>query len=230
MIAGRWERCRELGIDPCSGRAPGQIELEDVEARLAREALGQAGRDVLNTYARLVEGSGHVIVLADGEGRILYSVGLKGTRDKLERINFMPGGLWAEHIVGPNGVGTPLALGRPELIFGTEHYCQGWQPWVCYGAPVRDPDTGLAIGVVDITGPARSAHIETMALAIAMAKTIEQRLQLSALELKDTLRSHLRDMERRWPQHGLLLVNDQGRVIDGNHLAAHQLSLSLIHI
>jgi len=227
VIAERWTRCRTLGISPHAQKAPSQISVDEIEAILAEAALGRAGREVLDGYARMVEGSGHVIVLADAGGRILYSVGLKGTRDQLERINFFPGGLWVEDVVGPNGVGTPLALGRPEVVFGREHYCEGWQPWVCYGSPVRHPQTGETMGVVDITGPARNAHIETLALTAAIAQAIEQRLQITELVVRDTLRSRFRDIERRWPNEGLLLVSEKGRVLDANSEALRRLDCNL---
>ncbi|MGQ0658570.1 MAG: GAF domain-containing protein, partial [Chromatiales bacterium] len=216
VIVDCWARCRSLGISPHAQRAPTQISVDEIEAVLAEAALGRAGREVLDGYARMVEGSGHVIVLADAAGRILYSVGLKGTRDQLERINFFPGGLWLEEIVGPNGVGTPLALGRAEVVFGTEHYCEGWQPWVCYGSPIRNPDGGDTIGVVDITGPARNAHLETLALTVAIAQAVQHRLQIAELVLRDTLRSKFRECERRWPGEGLLLISENGKVVDVN--------------
>ncbi len=227
VIAESWTRCRSLGISPRTQRAPTQISVDEIEAVLAEAALGRAGREVLDGYVRMVEGSGHVIVLADTAGRILYSVGLKGTRDQLERINFFPGGLWVEEAVGPNGVGTPLALGRPEVVFGTEHYCEGWQPWVCYGSPVRNPQTGESMGVVDITGPARNAHIETLALTVAIAQAVEHKLHITDLMVRDSLRSRFRDIERRWPNEGLLLVSENGRVLDANSEALRRLDCNL---
>ena len=77
----------------------------------------------------------HVAILADAHGRILYEVGHPEVQARLSDINLTTGALWSEQVVGLNGVGTPLALGRPELVFGHEHYCRGWQPWVCYGGP-----------------------------------------------------------------------------------------------
>ncbi len=223
VIMESWERSRRRGIDPVAERAPTPITIEEIEEILATQALGLAGGEVLQTYARLLETSGHVVVLADAQGRILHSVGDRDTRDHLERINFRPGGLWAEDTVGPNGVGTPLWLGRPEVVFGSEHYCRGWQPWVCYGSPVREPGRGALLGVVDITGPARHAHIQTMALTVAVAQAIEHKLQLAAWHDRECLRSHYRALERRWPADGLLLLDRDGCVLDMNPRASRRL-------
>lgn len=223
VIFRGWQRCRKLGINAGSSRAPTQVSAEEIETILGREALGVAGLEVLRHYEHLVDGSGHVIVLADARGRILLSVGRKGTQQRLERINFMPGGIWAEDVVGPNGIGTPIAIGRPELVFGSEHFCQGWQPWVCYGSPIRHPDSGEIIGAVDITGAVRGAQPEILALTIAIAQMVEQRMQVGELLRRDLLRSRFRDLERRWPEDGLVLLSAQGRVLDANDAALGRL-------
>ena len=46
VIAQRWERCRELGIDPFMERAPTVLQAEEITAILAREDLGRAGKQV----------------------------------------------------------------------------------------------------------------------------------------------------------------------------------------
>ncbi|HTT08939.1 MAG TPA: helix-turn-helix domain-containing protein [Gammaproteobacteria bacterium] len=223
VILESWERSRQRGIDPVAERAPTRITLEEIEEILATQTLGRAGGEVLQTYAQMIHASGHVIVLADAQGRILHSVGDRDTRDHLERINFRPGGLWSEDIVGPNGIGTPLWLGRPEVVFGSEHYCRGWQPWVCYGSPVRDPAGGTVLGAVDITGPARHAHIETMALTVAIAQAVEHKLQQGSWRDREILRTRYRALERRWPADGLLLLDRNGGVLEMNQQAARQM-------
>jgi transcriptional regulator of acetoin/glycerol metabolism len=225
VIAQSWQRCRQLGISPGAERAPTEISVEEIESILAGQVLGRAGKRVLDLYEGLVQGSDHVIVFGDRDGRLLYSVGQRRVLDRLERINFMPGAIWSESVVGPNGIGTPIVLGRSELVFGTEHYCQGWQPWVCYGSPVRDPESREVIGAIDITGPARMAQVETLALTVAIAQAVEQHLQLECLQLRDLLRSRFRDYERRWPQHGLVLINGSGRVLDANAAGVRILGL-----
>ncbi len=216
VIADSWRRCRDLGIDPEAVRAPSRLESEAIERILRTASLGVVGCEVLRSYETILQGTGHVLVLADAKGRILHAAGQRGTRERLERINFMPGGMWAEEVVGPNGVGTPLKLGRPEVVLGTEHFCLGWQPWVCYGSPVRDPESGEIIGVIDITGPVRHAQFETMGLTVAIAQAVEQQLQLRELVRRDHLHNRFLEVQRRWPGDGLILLSRSGRVLDAN--------------
>ena len=225
VIAQSWQRCRDLGINPFMDRAPTAISLEEIEAILLREDLGRAGKQVLDDFTGAVEGTGHVILLADARGRIVYWAGHRGLQRILDRLNLAPGGDWAETTVGPNGIGTPLTLGLPELVFGSEHYCQGWHPWICYGCPVREPATGRILGGVDITGPAKKAHALTFALTVAIARSIEQLFLVFELQRREALRTISRGFERRWPGEGILVVNESGRVVEMNSAAVKALRM-----
>src|SRR5262245_43495307 len=59
LIAQRWQRCRELALDPTIARAPTALTPEEVDAILARQDLGRAGRQVLDDFAQAVDGTRH---------------------------------------------------------------------------------------------------------------------------------------------------------------------------
>jgi transcriptional regulator of acetoin/glycerol metabolism len=230
VIADSWQRCRQLGVDPLLERAPTVVLPGEIDDILASDDFGQAGREVLDEFGRVVEGTGHVILLADHHGRIVYSVGHRGMQGLLDRLNLAPGGGWAESAVGSNGIGTPIALGRPEIVFGPEHYGQHWQPWVCYGCPVRDPSTGHIRGVVDITGPAKRAERMTFGLTVSIARSIEQHLVVLELRRRQALSATFRGLERRWPGEGLLAVDGSGTVVEMNPAAASALGIRTLAV
>lgn len=226
VIARSWQRSRKLGLDPRAKRAPTVMSDEEIEAWLAHEYLGQAGRPVLKNLADALHGTRHVIVLADGLGRIIYSTGHRQIQDHLERINFRPGGGWNESEVGPNGIGTPLALGYPEIVLGVEHYCQGWQPWVCYGAPIIDPlNHQRPMGIIDITGDASNISQEAMLLAISVAQTVQSELSVHLHQRRDRLRGIAKDKRARWPEDGVIVVDLEGRIVDANARASRYLNV-----
>ena len=224
-IANSWQQCRDSGIDPEAKRAPTILGFDHLKEYMQEHELGQSGVEVLDSYSDLLAGSGHVLVLADAKGQLLHSVGEKQIQKKLEQINFMPGADWAEKTVGPNGIGTTLSLGRPELVLGSEHYCQGWQPWVCYGAPIYSPGTNNVIGAVDITGSARFVKSESLALTISIAKSIEQVLMIKHLKLREQRQELLENLERQWPHEGLLLLHADGDFLDLNQRASRFLKM-----
>jgi transcriptional regulator with PAS, ATPase and Fis domain len=145
----------------------------------------------------------------------------------LERVNLAPGGLWSEEAVGPNGIGTPIALGHPEMIFGPEHYCQGWHSFFCCGSPIRDPASGRVVGAVDITGPLSKANPPmALALTLSVAGWVERSLTVLGLERRNALLRSFRGFEQRWPTEPVLLVDEEGRIVDTNTFAASLLGLS----
>ena len=127
--------------------------------------------------------------------------------------------------MGPNGIGTPIALGHPETVFGPEHYCRGWQPWVCFGCPISDPETHDVVGGVDITGPARRAHPFAFALTLSIAHSIEQVLTVLGMKRREFLLDHFRALERRWPGVAQLVVSESGRLVGVNGPATRALGL-----
>lgn len=225
VICESWVRSRERGLDPQSTRAPTVMSPERLEEKLRQGDLGKAAIKVMEKIALSVEGNRHVVVLADHKGRILHSVGHEDIQSELEKINFRPGGLWTEDEVGPNGIGTTLMLGRPEVVMGHEHYCKGWQPWVCYGAPIADVCGGGVAGVIDITGPIDQIRRETMTLAISLAQSVHSGLTLLQLNRREILRSVCRDRMLRWPNDGVMLVDENGYLIDYNSRASRLMNL-----
>ncbi len=227
VIANSWEHCREIGLDPEAMSAPTALSFERLKEYMQNHELGRCGVDILDNYSDLLSDSDHVLVLADKQGQMLHSVGQVETQRQLERINFMPGACWSEEKVGPNGIGTVLSLGRPELVLGPEHYCQGWQSWVCYGAPIRAPGKESIIGVVDITGPARFVKNESLALTISIARSIEQVLEIQHFKIREQRQALLDNLERQWPHEGLLLLHSDGDFLDLNLRASQMLSLDI---
>ncbi len=230
VIAKSWQRCRDLGINPHEERARSVISLEEIDAKLHTEYLGLSAKVVLDRMAQTVEDTGHVIVLADKAGRMLYSVGHQQIQNRLENINFRPGSCWGEEVVGPNGIGTTLALGKPELVMGTEHYCQSWQPWVCYGAPIHNPGDQSVIGCIDITGPVENIHAETMALALSISHSVELYLSNTFLQRREILRNIFFDIKKDFPSDGLLVLDETGNVIEANREARNLLDLPTLSL
>ena len=70
----------------------------------------------------MVEGTGAMIVLTDGDGVLLDALGDKATLRSATDIHLTVGGMWSESSAGTNGIGTALATGEPVFVHAAEHF------------------------------------------------------------------------------------------------------------
>ena len=132
---------------------------------LFRELLGAGAAD-----------DGHVFAVADTDGTLLWVEGDSATVGRAERMRFAAGAVWSERQAGTNAPGTALELGRPVQIVTGEHYSAAVHAWSCAAAPVRDPDTGRLLGVVDLSGGATIATPQALAAVRGAALAAEAEL------------------------------------------------------
>ena len=230
FILERWKVAKQRGIDPLSRAAP-VCSDGDIDRALAIDAFAHAGKRALDDVGDSIAAEGHVLILSDATGRILYTVGDKRLVEDLRCANAKPGGVWNETYTGPNGVGSALACGRPALVFGPEHFCEGWHRWFCLGAPVKDPLTGEFLGVVDITGFVDRATGNHLPFILAMARAIEYQLGEPRLAEHHRLIEAFHATLGRRSDEPLAVFNRIGRLVESTDrwrdLAADTTVLSL---
>jgi hypothetical protein len=153
-VATSWYRCREqYHVDPGLSRAPVASVQEESSAEHTLEheivfaQLGAAARSISSE----VEHVGGVVTVADAAGRVLTVHGDKETLRRARDSNMAPWSCWSEWATGTNGMGTALEAPGPVLINGPEHWCAGFDEWVCAGVAVRNPLTHDAIAVLDVS-------------------------------------------------------------------------------
>lgn len=207
-ILTSWGRCRERGVDPLSFKAPtAPVDT----AALDPDLLVTARATVQNLSSNLQQ-TRHLIALCDDRGRI-FEVG--GDRDVIMaavRVNIDRGGVWAEELVGTNGIGTSLQEGRPVQVFATEHFCCGWQDWTCSAAPIRSP-AGQIIAGVNISSYSAPVHPHTLELTASVAREIEKELHLRFGIRRSALREALIRFESAYPHAALVAVDRSGSVV-----------------
>lgn len=183
VVLDSWRRSRNRGIDPESA-CPGSAALATPELRDYR--TGHPLAPVLPVIRRLLLESapddGQLLAVGDARGRLLWVEGSPALVARAERIGFAEGADWAEEAAGTNAPGTALALGRPVQIYASEHFSRPVQAWSCSAAPVRDPDTGAVLGVVDLTGGDHIAAPHALALVRATVAAAEAELRLLRLQ------------------------------------------------
>jgi sigma-54 dependent transcriptional regulator, acetoin dehydrogenase operon transcriptional activator AcoR len=153
-VATSWYRCREqYHVDPGLLRAPPASAQDEsaTEHTLEREVVFANLGGAAASIAPEVESLGGVVTVTDGIGRILSIQGDADTLRRARESNMAPWSCWSEWATGTNGMGTALAAPGPVLISGPEHWCNGFDEWVCGGVAVRDPVTDDAVAVLDVS-------------------------------------------------------------------------------
>jgi hypothetical protein len=153
-VATSWYRCREqYHVDPGLTMAPPASAQEEsstehtLEHEIVFAQLGGAAASI----AKDVESVGGVVTVTDAAGRILTVQGDKETLGRARDSNMAPWSCWSEWATGTNGMGTALEAPGAVLISGPEHWCTGFDEWVCAGVAVRDAVTREAVAVLDVS-------------------------------------------------------------------------------
>ncbi|WP_043615055.1 helix-turn-helix domain-containing protein [Nonomuraea candida] len=212
LIKASWRRSLDAGIDPEGKSAPLVCDPSSIRDMRASHPLQPLLPLLAQTLSGLADETGHVMIVTDGDGRVLWREGNGAGLRRADQIGLAAGHQWAEHNVGTNGIGTALAARRPVHVYTHEHLMRVLHIWSCSAAPITDPDSGRVIGCVDVSGTARALHPATVALVSAAAKLAETQLALRMLERDERLRRRYEALRGR---PGVLL-SATGRVISGD--------------
>jgi hypothetical protein len=176
VITSSWQRSLDAGVDPEHNGPPLDGSGDDPLDRWAVHPLNPFVDVVEQMLGLFAYDAGHIVVIADNDGCLLWSMGHPKVLAASESIAFTPGHVWTEAAVGTNGIGTALAVDHPVQIFASEHFKRPVHAWVCAGAPVHDPATGQVLGVIDVSSGIRAAHPYSLAMVSATAKMVETML------------------------------------------------------
>jgi hypothetical protein len=182
-IAASWRRSAAAGVDPSGLRiAPVVADADETTARWEMHPLAELAPLIRSCLAASADESGHLIVVSDANGVLLWVEGNPRVRlQAADSMNFAEGTLWSEGGAGTNAIGTALAAEHAVQVFASEHFNEVVQSWTCAAAPVYDPDTGQLIGVIDLTGEMSTVHPHSMAVATATAQAVEAQLRVQML-------------------------------------------------
>jgi transcriptional regulator of acetoin/glycerol metabolism len=183
QIWASWMRSRTHGV-PVTPRVdlPHQPDL-DLGAPLV-----QLARPVLADLAEQLAPDPVSVILTDARGLVLLRYGrIPRLLRHLDRVQLAPGFSYAEQQVGTNGIGTAAETGEPTLVMGHEHYVEHLEQLSCAGVPIRNPLSGVVVGILDLTAWSSQPGSMLMALAAATARHIEGELLAHLTRREQTL-------------------------------------------
>ena len=171
QVEASWRRSLESGLTPNTIEVPFDADYD------ADGPLVHAARPVVDQLAVDVAGARVAVLLTDAQGRVLdRRVSEAGLRAHLDRTLLAPGYVYAEDLVGTNGMGTALAQRSPAAVEAEEHFADSLTTVACAGAPITDPRSGRTLGAVDLTSLAGEGSPLMLPFAARAARDIEQRM------------------------------------------------------
>lgn len=224
LIDDSWRRCHGA-VDPGRDSAPPPAMGDALHDLLSgSEDLMEASSPVIASAQEFLFETGTVMVLTDAGGKVLSVAGDNSLRDSTENIHLMPGADWSETSCGTNAIGTALQICQPIQIHSSEHFCSGIKRWSCSASVIREPITGAILGAIDISGLNESYSRHSLALAIAAAGRIENRLAQRELKMRYRLLDSCLERLSAPGHDGLIVFDRSGRAIKANDRAAALMS------
>jgi hypothetical protein len=177
-VAGSWDRCVALGVDPEADGPP--VDLSDGELDAYRDAhpLAPAMPVIRRLLVEHATAEDLIVAVSDAEGRLLWVEGAPAVRSAAEAMRFTAGARWDEGHAGTNAPALALTLDTGVRISAAEHWARTVRPWSCAAVPLHHPATGLLLGALDVTGDSRASTAGTLALVRATAAAVEREILL----------------------------------------------------
>ncbi len=212
-IAASWKRCHEFQVAANSNAAPLISEPEVFRHRSAQSLLARCAHPVLDRAGKFLDESISMMILTDATGLIMETRGDERTIENGREIHLEYGGRWSEADIGTNAIGTAVALAQPVQINGAEHFCSKVQQWTCAAAPIRHPSDGEILGVIDISGPAKSFSSQSLALAMIMSEYIQSLMASSCQYDRERLLDYYRSKQSKWLNDEVLVLDRRGIIV-----------------
>jgi hypothetical protein len=214
VIDQSWRRSARAHVDPIGGIAPLVISSAEATARWEDSPLRVAEPILHELLADVGSAGQQVVLVCDADGTMLWIDGEEGVLEQATSVHLERGSRWSEDRAGTNAMGTALAAGHPLQVFSAEHFAVSVHQWTCSAAPIRDPESGETLGVLDLSGQLATAHPHSLALVEAVARMIEANLAASATERAAALRERHGERLRSGPGGPVALSSSGGRIVE----------------
>ncbi len=225
LVDDSWRRCLSNSVDPQRVQAPPPMREDSLHSlRDDCSELLEASQPVMASARELLAETGTVMVLTDGAGIILNLEGDSRLRDAAANIHLLSGASWSEQACGTNAIGTAIEIGQPVQIHSAEHYCSGIKRWSCSANVIRDPYDGNVVGVVDVSGLSDTFNRHSLALVVATAGRIENRLAQQEMDFRLRLLDHCMERFSGSGSEGVIVFDRRGRAVKANGAATAALA------
>lgn len=227
VIQESWSRCREFGLSHHSVPRFSLPSRDEVAALLERQQalVKTTHQEVLPCYDTILANSNCLILLADGDGHVLHAWGEQRFATQDQAAGFVSGACWLERHTGTNAIGTALSCRQAVHIQHDEHFLKANRFMSGSAAPIFDAQRRL-IAVLDVSSDRYLPPSHTLGMVRMMSQSVENRLILNLFRedcFQLSFNTSLSNLGSPWA--GLLIVDEQGRVLCANRRAERLLGL-----
>ncbi|MBB3083841.1 sigma-54-dependent Fis family transcriptional regulator [Geodermatophilus sabuli] len=173
-VVRSWRRSLLAGVDPAATRFP----VDDGFAPGTR--LAAVAQPILDRLADQISDLGSWGFLTDRACRLLTTVvGELPPPGRFQEMDLRPGTVFAEDVIGTNGLGCAHEEQRPFLISGTEHFRTDSEVLTTTGVIIRDPFTRRHVGTLGVHCRREYASTAVLPLVVEIGRSIEAQLLAS---------------------------------------------------
>lgn len=178
VLRESWYRSSQFLPNPDTAMAPVELDDETLNAYRREHPLQQ----VLPIFQKLLvqpaAQAGLLVAIGDAQGRLLWVDGDRQALRQAENSSFRPGATWSEQAIGTSAPGLALATGCGAQVHQDEHFAYSAHQFSCSAAPIRNPHTGVLLGVVDLTGDEKAVATHSLPLIQAAISAAEAELKV----------------------------------------------------
>ena len=223
VVVSSWQRSQDHGVPIERESAPLVLGTELVERHSTHSGLVEAARPALRQARLFLAEANSMMILTDPSGLVLETAGDPRTIDFGHLVHLEQGSLWTEADIGTNAIGTAIASLEPVQILGAEHFCNDVRVWTCAATPIWHPEDGDPLGVIDVSGPAREFHPQSLAFAVAIRHQIEGSIAQSINHEHERLLRNFLQKRSLWANEQVVAIDHRGRIVYGGESALHSL-------
>ena len=215
-ISDSWARCISNGLDPFKRPKRSVISFQELEEiRQKKESIRKIIIPELELLYSQVAGTNFMVAFSDNEGLVLDTIYDKSCLDGDVGKAVIPGSIWSEKVCGTNGLGLAVALQKPTIVSGKEHFFTNHEKISCFASPIINHE-GKTVGIIDASTDARSREQHTLALVNLATRSIETKLFIQQFKSELILNFHPRQEYLSTTSVGLLAINGDGIIVGSN--------------